>query len=235
MSRWVVKGLQTGIVTTPYPREKEDTPGITPGFPKECAAVSEELLSRCPTGALVKTGNGIAIKHERCVYCYRCVRGVKGPVLWETGFEWARIKGQLSVFPKAFRKSLHIRVVDAGDCGACINEVKLLNNPFYNMHRLGFFITPTPRKADLLIVVGPVTEHMKIPLLKAYEAMPAPKRVVAVGACALSGGIFGPGFVTGAGVSDILPVDVEVPGCPPPPLAILHALLTVTGRNATLS
>ena len=128
---------------------------------------------------------------------------------------------------------MHIRVVDAGDCGACLNEVKLLNNPFYNMHRLGFFITPTPRQADILLVVGPVTDHMETPLLKTYEAMPEPKRVMAVGTCALSGGIFGPGFACGSGVSDILPVDMEIPGCPPPPLAILHGLLVLSGRAET--
>jgi Ni,Fe-hydrogenase III small subunit len=99
------------------------------------------------------------------------------------------------------------------------------------MHRLGFFITPTPRQADILLVVGPVTDHMKIPLLKAYEAMPSPKRVMAVGACALSGGIFGPSFVSYSGVSEILTVDVKVPGCPPPPFAILHGLLVLTGRK----
>jgi len=126
---------------------------------------------------------------------------------------------------------MHIRVVDAGDCGACLNEINLLNNPFYNMHRLGFFITPTPRQADILLVVGPVTDHMKTALLKAFDAMPTPKRVMAVGACALSGGVFESGFVTGGGVADLLPVDVEIPGCPPPPLAILYGLLVLTGRK----
>ncbi len=89
-----------------------------------------------------------------------------------------------------FRRSIHVLVVDAGDCGACLNEVKQLNNPYYNMHRLGFFITPTPRHADVLLVVGPVTDHMRAALKKIYDAMPTPKRVVAVGACALSGGVF---------------------------------------------
>jgi Ni,Fe-hydrogenase III small subunit len=237
MIRWVIKGLQTGIVTTPYPEKQDNTLGITPGLPKGLGGrdFPEDLRLRCPTGALVKTENGIDVEYERCIHCYRCARDIKEPVPWKADFEWARMKDGSDVFPKAFRSSVHIRVLDAGDCGACINELKLLNNPFYNMHRLGFFITPTPRKADLLIVVGPVTEHMKLPLLKAYEAMPAPKRVMAVGACALCGGVFGPDFVTYAGVSEILPVDAEVPGCPPPPLAILHGLLTVTGRNTVFS
>ena len=102
--------------------------------------------------------------------------------------------------------------MDAGDCGACLNEVKQLNNPYYNMHRLGFFITPTPRHADVLLVVGPVTDQMRFALKKIHDAMPTPKRVVAVGACALSGGVFAKSFVCANGVADVLPVDVEVPG-----------------------
>ena len=76
---------------------------------------------------------------------------------------------------------MNVLVVDTGDCGACLNEVKQLNNPYYNMHRLGFFITPTPRQADVLLVVGPLTDHMRLPLRKTYDAMPTPKRVIAVG------------------------------------------------------
>jgi Ni,Fe-hydrogenase III small subunit len=100
------------------------------------------------------------------------------------------------------------------------------------MHPLGFFITPSPRYADVLLVVGPVTDHIRAALQKTYEAMPTPKRVLAVGACALSGGVFAGSFVCADGMADFLPVDVEVPGNPPPPLAILHALLAAVGRKA---
>ena len=102
--------------------------------------------------------------------------------------------------------------MDAGDCGACLNEVKQLNNPYYNMHRLGFFITPTPRHADLMLVVGPVTDHMRFVLQKIYDAMPTPKRVVAVGACAVSGGVFAGSFVCSKGLANVLPVDVDSAG-----------------------
>ena len=121
--------------------------------------------------------------------------------------------------------------MDAGDCGACLNEVKQLNNPYYNMHRLGFFITPTPRHADVLLVVGPGTDHMRVALKKIYDAMPTPKRVVAVGACALTGGVFAESFACAKGVGELLPVDVAIPGNPPPPLAILHGLLVAVGRT----
>ncbi|MGB8990823.1 MAG: hypothetical protein WCD80_02095 [Desulfobaccales bacterium] len=111
-----------------------------------------------------------------------------------------------------------------------MSEIEQLNKPYYNMHRLGFFLTPTPRDADVLLVAGPVTDHMRLPLLKAYEAMPAPKGVLALGACAIFGGVFGSGFASLGGVANLIPVDILVPGCPPPPLAILHALLTIVGR-----
>ena len=122
-------------------------------------------------------------------------------------------------------------VVDAGDCGACLHEVKQLNNPFYNMHRLGYFFTATPRAADILLVVGPVSENMREPLLKTYEAMPGTKRVMAVGTCAITGGVFGRSFMCAGGAGSVLPVDLEVPGNPPPPLAVLHGLLVASGRR----
>ena len=137
--------------------------------------------------------------------------------------------------PGAYSRSLHAMVVDAGDCGACLHEVKQLNNPFYNMHRLGIFLTATPRAADVLLVVGPVSENMRVPLVKTYEAMPDPKRVVAVGACAITGGVFGQSFMSAGGVASVLPVDLEIPGDPPPPLAVLHGLLVVAGRKPPVS
>jgi len=235
MSGWVMKGLATGVVTTHYPRGVEDTPGTSPGLPRTMRPDEDvdatAVVSACPTGALHETDGRVTVEQGRCVHCFRCARNVAKPIPWEEGFEWAAIRRGAARIPGAFQHSVHIRVVDAGDCGACLNEIKLLNNPYYNMHRLGFFITPTPRKADILLAVGPVTEHMKVALQKTYDAMPAPKRVMAIGACAVSGGIFGPGFVTGSGIADILPVDVAIPGCPPPPLAILHGLLVLSGRK----
>ncbi|NOX15564.1 MAG: hypothetical protein GXP61_06020 [Epsilonproteobacteria bacterium] len=232
MSSWVKKGLKTGIVTTHYPKEDENAPGISPGFPSDtnCDKIdSETLLSSCPTNALYQKNHLIKIEPELCVHCYRCLRNIEKPLTWDDGFKWATMKKGYTYLPKEFRNSIHILVVDAGDCGACLNEVKLLNNPFYNMHRLGFFITPSPRKADVLLVVGPVTEHMKTALLKAYKAMPTPKRVMAVGACSLNAGVFKDSFVVTSGVEEILPVDIKIPGCPPPPLAILDGLLTLMG------
>jgi Ni,Fe-hydrogenase III small subunit len=194
---------------------------------------TDSLIARCPTCALSQSDGQVIVDYRRCIHCYRCERQGAVPVKWDRSYEWASANG--STLGNPFNRSTHILVVDAGDCGACLNEVKQLNNPYYNMHRLGFFLTPTPRHADVLLVVGPVTDHMRIALEKTYQAMPTPKRVVAVGACALSGGVFGPSFVSEGGVAKVIPVDVEIPGQPPPPLAILHGLLVAVGRKAPAS
>jgi Ni,Fe-hydrogenase III small subunit len=238
MSQWVIKGLRTGIKSTRYPRVEETAAGTSPGLPaaaKLPPELAQSAVARCPTDALQVVPDGVAVHLGRCVHCFRCVRGTNSPINWDGGYECAvsvnREHQEKNRFNAAFRRSLQILVVDAGDCGACLNEVKQLNNPYYNMHRLGFFLTPTPRHADVMLVVGALTDHMRVPLRKAYDAMPGPKRVVAVGACALSGGVFGRSFICAGGVGELLPVDVEVPGNPPPPLAILHGLLVAVGRK----
>jgi Ni,Fe-hydrogenase III small subunit len=234
MSQWVLKGLRTGIKTTVYPRAAERDAGVTPGLPHggNFGATAPAIVARCLSGALDHTHGVISVDSRRCVHCYRCVRGIERPLNWEPTYEWAGAAAQpTQELGQPFRSSIHILVVDAGDCGACLNEVKQLNNPYYNMHRLGFFITPTPRHADVLLVVGPVTDQMRFALEKIHQAMPTPKRVIAVGACALSGGVFANSFACANGVADVLPVDVVVPGNPPPPLAILHGLLVAVGRK----
>jgi len=237
MLQWVRKGVGTGIKTTAYPRAAENAAGVSPGRPVGSDYPEEQipqLLARCPVGAISRSGqNSVKIDYRRCVHCFRCARGIETPLKWEMGYEWANIATEHSqeVLGKAFKRSVNVLVVDTGDCGACLNEVKQLNNPYYNMHRLGFFITPTPRLADVLMIVGPVTDHMIDPLKKVYHAMPTPRRIIAVGTCALSGGVFVPSFACKNGPGDLLTVDVAVPGNPPPPLAILDGLLVSVGRK----
>lgn len=237
MNEWVLTGLKTGIKSTRYPSEPENRPGVSPGLPCPGSNDSLSLAEVCPTRALFEEKEKIELDYKRCVHCFRCVRTTDvAPIGWSFGYEWAdserkAAQNATEFTQDIFGRSLHVLVVDAGDCGACLSETAQLSGPYYNTHRLGFFITPTPRSADVLLVVGPLTEQMRVPLRKAYDAMPAPKRVVAVGVCALSGGIFGPSFTASSGVADLLPVDVIVPGCPPPPLAILHALLVVVQRK----
>ena len=128
-----------------------------------------------------------------------------------------------------FRRSLHIRTFDSGSCAVCESEIRLLASPYYDLHRLGFFFTPAPRHADLLLVSGAAVRAADTALEKTLEAMPDPKIVVAVGACAL-GGIFAEDELVHGRVDDVVPVDVYVPGCPPSPLALLHGLLVAVGR-----
>ena len=132
--------------------------------------------------------------------------------------------------PRTFRRSLHIRHVDAGSDGSEESEILALTNPYYDISRLGIFFTPSPRHADVLLVTGPVTSAMKDPLLRSYEAMPDPKIVIAVGTDACSGGIYGEGYATLGGIDRVLPVDVYVPGSPPSPLAIIYGLLLAVDR-----
>jgi Ni,Fe-hydrogenase III small subunit len=238
MSFWFWHGLRNGIQSTRYPWAPEKAAGITPGRPVATGFSSAEESSRaaanCPVGAIDVDGARAVVDLRACIWCQRCRFGAPNPLEWDASFEWTRTpptKTAYAPLPDAFARSLHVMVVDAGDCGACLNEVKQLNNPLYNMHRLGIFLTATPRTADVLLVVGPVSENMRGPLIKTYEAMPDPKRVLAAGTCAITGGVFGRSFMSAGGVGAVLPVDLEIPGDPPPPLAIIHALLVISGRT----
>jgi Ni,Fe-hydrogenase III small subunit/Pyruvate/2-oxoacid:ferredoxin oxidoreductase delta subunit len=134
-----------------------------------------------------------------------------------------RIQGRLG-------RSLHVRQVDAGSCNACEMEIVATTNPLYDLERFGIHLVASPRHADVLLVTGPVTRNMEIALRRTYEAAPEPRVVVAVGACGCSGGLFGEGtYASVGGVDQVLPVDVYIPGCPPPPQAILNGLLVAMG------
>ena len=140
-----------------------------------------------------------------------------------------KIKAQAD---RVLGRSLHIREVDAGSCNGCEIEIVGLNSPVYDLERFGIHFVASPRHADLLLVTGPVTRNMELALRKTYDAMPAPRLVVAVGACGCSAGIFGRNYATVGGVDAVLPVDVYIPGCPPNPHALLHGILLAIGRLA---
>lgn len=125
---------------------------------------------------------------------------------------------------KHFRRALAIRLVDAGSCNACELEINATSNPFYNLERYGIHFVASPRHADLLLVTGPVTKNMRDALVKTYEAMPNPKRVVAVGDCAHCGGVFKGSYAVENGINDIIPVDIIIPGCPPTPRQIIEGI-----------
>jgi Ni,Fe-hydrogenase III small subunit len=125
-----------------------------------------------------------------------------------------------------FAGALTIRHVDAGSCNGCELEINALNNPYYNLEGLGIRFVASPRHADLLLVTGPVSRHMETALKRTYEATPEPKLVVAIGDCGCTGGIFGESYACLGRVSNVIPVDVAVPGCPPTPRAIMQGILT---------
>jgi Ni,Fe-hydrogenase III small subunit len=131
----------------------------------------------------------------------------------------------------AFGGSLAIRHVDAGSCNGCELEIHMLNNAYYNIEGLGIKFVASPRHADLLLVTGPVARNMEIALKRTWDATPDPKLVVATGDCGCTGGIFGESYASAGRVSNVIPVDVAVPGCPPTPLAIIQGILTaISGR-----
>ena len=174
MSFWFSHGLRRGIQSTRYPRMAESAQGVSPGRPVNTEfrvrRVRLEIAAAiCPVDAIIAHGKSAFVDHGKCVHCQRCRFGIPSPMNWEPGYEWTGLPAEperVRDLPPAFSKSMHVMVVDAGDCGACLHEVKQLNNPLYNMHRLGYFFTATPRTADLLLVVGPVSENMRGPLLK---------------------------------------------------------------------
>jgi Ni,Fe-hydrogenase III small subunit len=131
-----------------------------------------------------------------------------------------------------FAGALTIRHVDPGSCNGCELEIHAANNPYYNLEGLGIRFVASPRHADLLLVTGPVSRNMEIALKRTYDATPDPKLVVAIGDCGCSGGIFGEGYASCGRVSNVIPVDVAVPGCPPTPLAIMQGILTAIALPA---
>jgi len=129
-------------------------------------------------------------------------------------------------------RALCVRHVDAGSCNGCELEIHAVNNPIYNIEGLGIRFVASPRHADLLLVTGPVSRHMEVALKRTYDATPEPKLVVALGDCGCTGGIFGENYASRGRVSNVIPVDVAVPGCPPTPFAIMQGILTaITARK----
>jgi Ni,Fe-hydrogenase III small subunit/ferredoxin len=206
------------------------------------------LAALCPTGAIaVDARGGVALDRGRCILCGACVAAEPDRFAFRSRYETAArrraalVEGTSRDAPEdapgpplgdlrpALRRSVHVRHVDAGSDGAEEWEIQALLNPHYDVQRLGIHFTAAPRHADVLLVTGGVTEPMRAPLLRAWEVMPAPKAVVAVGTDACSGGLAADAGLVAGGVDRVLPVDVYVPGSPPSPIAILHGILLAMG------
>ncbi len=213
---------------------------------------SRAIVSNGQSGGSPDRACCIGINYDECVFCTLCEEVCPaGAVKMTNKFELAeKDRARLRKTPviveqrdipdesyeiicaevgkkatKLFGRSLQIREVDAGSCNGCDYEVNALNNPFNDIERLGIHFVASPRHADMLLVTGPAARNMELALVKTYNATPDPKLVVAVGACACSGGIFKDSYATRNGIDCIVPVDVYIPGCPPRPQAIMYGIL----------
>jgi Ni,Fe-hydrogenase III small subunit/ferredoxin len=252
---WFSRGLRNGVVTTHFPDQPDEYAETFPAavsVARDAPALSDDdVADRCPTGAIQIGAHGLAsLDRGRCVLCGRCERsrpdvfaavagsstarltrpGLVVPQGPETDEAVAQVRDHLARRTALLSRSLHIRHVDAGSDGSEEWEVLALLNPVYDIHRLGIFFTASPRHADLLLVTGIGARAMVAPLQRTLEAMARPTVVIAAGADACSGGLFAHSYASRSGIGDVLPVDVWVPGSPPSPFSLLHALLLAVGR-----
>jgi Ni,Fe-hydrogenase III small subunit/ferredoxin len=253
MSIWVLRGLRDGVVTTRWPRRRDEYADSWRGpviVLRDAPGADEaELEQLCPARA-IEVIDRLRVDQGRCVLCGRCVAARPDLFAWSAGATGPAVAGvvrQALVVPEepetdeavaaaraalaartaALRRSVHIRHVDAGSDGSEEWEIQALLGPVYDIHRLGIFFTASPRHADVLLVTGAGTVGMTGPLRATYEGMPDPKVVIAAGVDAVSGGLLGDRLT---GVGGAVPVDVWVPGSPPSPFGILTALLIAVGK-----
>ncbi|HRX82202.1 MAG: NADH-quinone oxidoreductase subunit NuoB [Planctomycetaceae bacterium] len=245
--------IKQGYRTIPFPDgEMPKLPERYRGLPvidsKKCPEGCAKCVDACPTDAITMDGD-MKIDLGRCLFCTDCMdacpegaieytqdfrlatRTREGLVTDGRAFELAHSIDEKS--RKIFGRSLQLRQVSAGGCNACEADINVLGTLVFDLGRFGVKIVASPRHADGLIVTGPVTQNMKLALEKTYAATPSPKFVIAVGACAISGGPFVDHDEQNNGVDSILSVDLYIPGCPPHPLTILDGILRLLGRIET--
>lgn len=240
---WLLRGIRKGIVTTKYPNRSPTSEEIpTRSLPPHSTESSdwEKGQEICPTGAIEATpSKGGRVDIGRCISCQKCSQAgfeFEGPSseCLQSHFVNSLSYGQLirkyDHVWKIFKRSFHVLMIDVGSCNACNLEVQNLSNPYYDLHRLGIFFANSPKHADALIVVGAPNKAMIDVLKRVYDSIPEPKLVIAVGACPIGGGIFTGTESFVSPLREIISVDVEIPGCPPSPIQILHGLLMAMGR-----
>lgn len=236
--------LEQGFRTSGYPKTPVELPARYRGRPQVHADASADMASACADACpqdAIDAGRKM-IDLGRCVFCGSCERLSEGRFIsFDRNFELAVAAKEHLVtdgglpaladhakthFKKLFGRSLQLRQVSAAGCNACEADLNVLATPFFDLARFGINFVASPRHADGIVVTGPISRNMKTAVVETYEAVPAPKVVVAVGSCALTGGPFRGSPEVSEGLDSLLPVDLFVPGCPPHPLTNLHALLT---------
>lgn len=238
-----------GHRTFSWPKGKLLLPDRFRGYPSFNTAEllpeqADSLVNACPFAAIVRNQKGFALDLGRCLFCadcpaaafikfgndYRLAASTRDDLLVESGDKQKLAQALPADLKRLFGRSLKFRQVSAGGCNACEADSNVLTTIGWDMGRFGIQFVASPRHADGLWVTGPVSKNMREALLKTWEAVPAPKIVVACGACAISGGPFAGSPEVACTVDSLLPVDLYVPGCPPHPATILDGLLRLQGR-----
>lgn len=246
LSRW-----RQGHRTLAYPKTLPALPARFRGRPRIRAEACPEGCATCaevcPTQAITVAEAGPVIDLGRCLFCPDCTEGCpegaieftgnhalatcqREDLLLAAGEKLRLAKAFDRELMRLFGRSLKLRVVSAGGCNGCEVDVNVLGTVAWDIGRFGIQYVASPRHADGLLLCGPLTENMAEAVRKTYDAMPEPKIVIAVGACAISGGPFRNQAEQRGGVGSLLPVDLFIPGCPPHPLTILDGLLRLLGR-----